>query len=81
LLYSSVDQNFVKLTHVNLAADVLIALYDSDRTVDEQKTLLQLLGQLHMAPGLDLRSVQKLDVLLTYHEEVRFFPSRNYLGQ
>jgi len=71
--YSSVDQDLVKPTHVNLAVDILIALYDSDRTVDEQKTLLQLLGQLHMAPDLDLRSIQKLNILLTYHEEVNFF--------
>jgi condensin complex subunit 3 len=38
----------------------------------DEKTLLQLLGQLHMAPGLDLRSIQKLNNLLTYHEEVIF---------
>jgi len=71
-LYSSVNQDLIKPTHVNLAVDILIALYDSDRTVDEQKTLLQLLGQLHMAPDLDLRSIQKLNILVTYHEEVNF---------
>ena len=75
---------------MNLAIDILIALYDSDRsgtcsainldvfmrliriTVDEQKTLCQLLGQLQIEPGLDLRAIQMLNILLSYHEEVYF---------
>ncbi|KAF8814695.1 ARM repeat-containing protein [Phlegmacium glaucopus] len=55
--------------HVNLAIDILIALYDSDRSVDEQKTLCQLLNQLQIEPGLDLRAIQKINILLSYHKE------------
>lgn len=74
--------------HVNLAVDILTALYDCDRPgtcsatdltvsttltrviVDEQKTLCQLLSQLQIGPGLDLRAIQKLNILLSNHEEV-----------
>ena len=38
--------------------------------VDEQKTLCQLLGQLQIEPGLDERSIHKLNILLSYHDEV-----------
>ena len=40
--------------------------------VDEQKALCQLLGQLHIEHGLDERSIHKLDILLSHHEDVRF---------
>jgi len=45
-------------------------LYDPDRTVDEQKILLQFLGQLQLSVGQNLRSIQKLNILLTHHDEV-----------
>ena len=41
------------------------------RLVDEQKALCQLLGQLHIEHGLDERSIHKLDILLSHHEDVR----------
>ncbi|KAF8875410.1 nuclear condensing complex subunit [Gymnopilus junonius] len=56
-------------SHVNVAVEILVALYDSDRTVDQQKTLCQLLGQVQIEPGLDNRSIHKLNILLSYHEE------------
>ena len=39
-------------------------------TDDEQKTLCQLLGQLQIGPGMDLRDIQKINILLSHHEEV-----------
>jgi hypothetical protein len=41
------------------------------RLVDEQKALCQLLGQLHIEHGLAERSIHKLDILLSHHEDVR----------
>ncbi|CAA7257465.1 unnamed protein product [Cyclocybe aegerita] len=55
--------------HISLAVEILVALYDSDRTVDEQKILCQLLGQLHIEAGLELRSIHKLNILISHHEE------------
>jgi hypothetical protein len=74
--------------HVNLAIDILAALYNFERsgtcnvtdlpmfipftqaTVDEQRTLCQLLSQLQIEPGMNLRDIQKINLLLSYHEEV-----------
>ena len=70
---SAVDKTQIQPTHANLAVDILFALYDSDRTVEEQKTLCQLLGQLQIESGLDMRSIQKINILLTYHEDVSHF--------
>ena len=39
-------------------------------TDEEQKTLCQLLSQLQIEPGMDLRDMQKINILLSYHEEV-----------
>lgn len=39
-------------------------------TDEEQKTLCQLLNQLQIEPGMDLRDIQKINILLSYHEEV-----------
>ena len=73
---------------MNLAIDILAALYDSERsgtcsmidfpvfmlfrrvTDEEQKTLCQLLTQLQIEPGMDLRDMQKINILLSYHDEV-----------
>jgi condensin complex subunit 3 len=71
--HSLVDNCDIEPTHVNLAVDILLALYDPDRTVDEQKILLQLLGQLQLSVGQNLRSIQKLNILLTYHDEVNLY--------
>ncbi len=72
--HSLVDNSDIEPTHVNLAVDILLALYDPDRTVDEQKILLQLLGQLQLSVGQNLRSIQKLNILLTHHDEVSLYP-------
>ncbi|KAJ3509746.1 hypothetical protein NLJ89_g5062 [Agrocybe chaxingu] len=55
--------------HVSLAVEILVALYDSDRTVEEQKILCQLLGQLHIEAGSEHRSIHKLNILIAHHEE------------
>ncbi|PPQ76775.1 hypothetical protein CVT24_010736 [Panaeolus cyanescens] len=55
--------------HVHLAIDIIAALYDSDRSADEQKTLCQLLGQLQIDNKLDTRSIQKLNILISNHED------------
>lgn len=73
---------------MNLAIDILAALYDSERsgtcstidclafipltrvTDEEQKTLCQLLNQLQIEPGMNLRDMQKINILLSYHDEV-----------
>lgn len=39
-------------------------------TDEEQKTLCQLLNQLQIEPGVDPRDMQKINILLSYHEEV-----------
>lgn len=43
-------------------------------TVDQQKSLCQLLGQLDIEHGLDSRSILKLNILLAHHEEVLQHP-------
>ncbi|KAF4618520.1 hypothetical protein D9613_009993 [Agrocybe pediades] len=58
-----------KPSHVKLAVEIAIALYDSNRTPDEQKSLCQLLGQLHITPGLGRRSIHKLNIVLSNHED------------
>ncbi|KAH9478497.1 Condensin complex subunit 3 [Psilocybe cubensis] len=63
------NEETMHLPHVNLAVEILVALYDTDRTVDVQKMLCQLLGQLQIGPGLDNRSIHKLNILLSNHEE------------
>ncbi|RDB27802.1 Condensin complex subunit 3 [Hypsizygus marmoreus] len=62
---TSSDQN----VHIELAVDILGALYDSERSVEDQKVFCQLLGHLHIMPGLDQRSIHKLNLLLHHHEE------------
>ena len=37
---------------------------------EDQKVFCQLLGELHIMPGLDLRSIHKLHLLLHHHEQV-----------
>ncbi|KAG6907366.1 hypothetical protein DXG01_009187 [Tephrocybe rancida] len=56
-------------SHVEVAADILGALYDSERSDEQLKVLCQLLGYLHIAPGLDNRSIHKLNLLLNHHKE------------
>ncbi|KAF8069093.1 nuclear condensing complex subunit [Lyophyllum atratum] len=56
-------------THVEVAVDILGALYDSERSDEELKVLCQLLGHLHIMPGLDNRSIHKLNILLSHHKE------------
>ena len=76
---------------MNLAIDILAALYNSERsgtcsaidfpafmlltrvTDEEQKTLCRLLYQLQIEPGMDLRDMQKINILLSYHPEVCLF--------
>ena len=41
-----------------------------EATDEEQKTLCQLLNQLQIEPGMDFRDMQKINILLSYHEEV-----------
>lgn len=55
--------------HVDLAVDILLALYDEERSVEDYKVLCQLLGQLQINPGLDQRSIHKLDILISHHEQ------------
>ncbi|KAH0581314.1 hypothetical protein H2248_012409 [Termitomyces sp. 'cryptogamus'] len=55
--------------HVEVAADILGVLYDSERSDEVLKVLCQLLGHLYLAPGLDDRSIHKLNLLLSHHEE------------
>lgn len=54
--------------HVELAIDILAALYHPDRSAEDQKVLCQLLDHLHMS-GLDHRSILKLNILLSHHED------------
>ncbi|KAG5636580.1 hypothetical protein H0H81_007551 [Sphagnurus paluster] len=56
-------------THVEMAVDILGVLYDSERSDEELKVLCQLLGHLHIMPGLDHRSIHKLNILLSYHKQ------------
>ncbi|KAG5642733.1 hypothetical protein DXG03_002278 [Asterophora parasitica] len=56
-------------THVELSLDILRALYDSERSDEELKVPCQLLRHLHIIPGLDSRSIHKLDILLKYHKD------------
>ncbi|KAG6841281.1 hypothetical protein C0991_000259 [Blastosporella zonata] len=56
-------------SHVEVAADILGALYDSERSDEELKVLCQLLSHLHIVPGLDVRSIHKLHLLLSHHNE------------
>ncbi|KAG6889138.1 hypothetical protein C0995_003498 [Termitomyces sp. Mi166 len=66
-------------SHVEVAADILGVLYDSERSdkylkrtisIDEElKVMCQLLGHLYLAPGLDDRSIHKLNLLLNHHKE------------
>jgi len=37
---------------------------------EDQKVFCQLLGELHIMPGLDSRSIHKLHLLLHHHEQV-----------
>ncbi|KIK06440.1 hypothetical protein K443DRAFT_674418 [Laccaria amethystina LaAM-08-1] len=55
--------------HVDFAIVILLALYDDERSVDDHKVLCQLLGQLQINPGLDQRSIHKLDILISHHEQ------------
>ncbi|KAF5379027.1 hypothetical protein D9615_006072 [Tricholomella constricta] len=55
--------------HVEVAIDILGALYDSERSDEELKVLCQLLGHLHIMPGLDSRSIHKLNILLSHRQE------------
>ena len=74
-------------THLDLAIDILVALYDSERSGnvsswhfasrisqrfpdEDQKVFCQLLGEFHIMPGLDSRSIHKLHLLLQHHEQV-----------
>ena len=85
-VYSAVKDT-QNLSHVHLATEILVALYESDRTcmlftsnrcftstyrnaADQQKSLCQLLGQLDIERGPDSKSILKLNVLLSHHEEV-----------
>jgi len=59
----------------NLAVDILIALYDDERSVDEKKILLRILGGLKLGGGgmegkADLKAVRKLGILLRFLDEV-----------
>ncbi|KIM46792.1 hypothetical protein M413DRAFT_23143 [Hebeloma cylindrosporum] len=65
----AVELSQTQQPHVNLAVEILVALYDSDRTVDEQKALCQLLGQLHIEHGLNERSIHKLNIMFSHHED------------
>ncbi|GLB42179.1 putative nuclear condensing complex subunits, C-term domain [Lyophyllum shimeji] len=56
-------------THVELAVDILGALYDSERSDEELKVLCQVLSHLHIMPGLDTRSIHKLNILLSHHKD------------
>ncbi|KAG6812899.1 hypothetical protein H0H92_015634 [Tricholoma furcatifolium] len=77
LLKTQLNQN----CHAEVAIDILAALYDSDRCAapldDELKILCQLLGNLNLAHGLDMRSIHKINLLLSHHNEV----SRNLAMQ
>jgi len=63
----------------NLAIEILIALYDDERGVDEKKVLLKILGGLKLKVNLgderstDLKTVKKMDILLRFLDEVRFW--------
>ena len=55
----------------NLAVDILIALYDDERSVDEKKILLRILGGLKLGGGgMEGKAVRKLDILLRFLDEV-----------
>ena len=41
--------------------------------VEDYKVLCQLLGQLQINSGLDQRSIHKLDILISHHEQVKCF--------
>ncbi|KAF4564848.1 hypothetical protein EYR40_011021 [Pleurotus pulmonarius] len=57
--------------HMDLAVDVLRALFDEERTADNQKVLCQLLSHLSMNPEANSRSLHKVHILLYYLEERR----------
>lgn len=63
----------------NLAVEILIALYDDERSVDEKKVLLKILGGLKLKVNVgderstDLKMVKKMDILLRFLDEVRFW--------
>lgn len=59
------------LNPFNLGGGSCSLLFSVVILVDVQKMLCQLLGQLQIGPGLDSRSIQKLNILLSNHEEVR----------
>jgi condensin complex subunit 3 len=72
--------------HAELAIDIVAALYHPDRSgksfffltcpridlhsAEDLKALCQLLGNLQIMPGLDHRSILKLNILLSHHEDV-----------
>ncbi|KAF8182055.1 nuclear condensing complex subunit [Pholiota molesta] len=64
----AVNDTEALLSHVNLAAEILVGLYDSDRTPPRPT-----------APehGLDNRSILKLNILLSHHEEVHIDRFKN----
>ncbi|KAF9010128.1 nuclear condensing complex subunit [Cyathus striatus] len=64
-----IDDLYTPEIHVELGVDIVSALYDSDRTEEDQKVLCQLLNQLVFPPAVPERSLHKLDILLTYHEQ------------
>ncbi|EGO04008.1 hypothetical protein SERLA73DRAFT_102367 [Serpula lacrymans var. lacrymans S7.3] len=64
------DTNVVSRdVHVDLAIDILKALYDSDRSDEDQKTLSQLLGHLYVPDDLETSSMLKLDILVSHLQE------------
>ncbi|KII87912.1 hypothetical protein PLICRDRAFT_112070 [Plicaturopsis crispa FD-325 SS-3] len=68
-LAATLENGVVNGVHVDLAIDILKALYESDRNEESRKTLLQLLGHLHIPDEVDIHSIIRVHILVSHLQE------------
>ncbi|KAL1732156.1 nuclear condensing complex subunit [Schizophyllum commune] len=66
LMEGAIQHTTSKNPHVELALDIIMTLYDSERSEEDHKALAQLLQHLKLPADLDDRMIIQLDLLLTH---------------